>query len=111
MGYAAVMSLRHSIDLTPEAINAARKWFADNALACAMAAHSRSDSVVLQNGEFYVNDLDNYRDGQQRLASEYLAGTYDHTFTILQMAYYLQTGTSIALLPSYSPSAVKKTTT
>ena len=38
------------IDLTQEAINAARKWFADNALACAMAAHSRSDSV-LQNGE------------------------------------------------------------
>ena len=34
MGYAAVMSLRHSIDLTQEAINAARKWFADNALAC-----------------------------------------------------------------------------
>lgn len=101
---------QHSIDLTQEAINAARKWFADNALACAMAAHSRSDSV-LQNGEFYVNDLDKYREGQQRLASEYLAGTYDHTFTILQMAYYLQTGTSIALLPSYSPSAVKKTTT
>lgn len=50
---------QHSIDLTQEAINAARKWFADNALACAMAAHSRSDSAVLQNGEFYVNDLDN----------------------------------------------------
>lgn len=105
------MPLRHSIDLTQEAINAARKWFADNALACAMAAHSRSDSVVLQNGEFYVNDLDKYREGQQRLASEYLAGTYDHTFTILQMAYYLQTGNNVALLPSYSPSAVKKTTT
>jgi len=42
---------------------------------------------------------------------EYLAGTYDHTFTILQMAYYLQTGNNVALLPSYSPSAVKKTTT
>ena len=51
------------IDLTQEAINAARKWFADNALACAMAAHSRSDSV-LQNGEFYVNDLDKYREGE-----------------------------------------------
>ena len=98
---------QHSIDLTPEAINAARKWFADN-LACAMAAHSRSDSV-LQNGEFYVNDLDKYREGQQRLASEYLAGTYDHTFTILQMAYYVQTGNNVALLPSYSPSAVKET--
>lgn len=52
MGYTAGMSPR--IDLTQEAINAARKWFADNALACAMAAHSRSDSVVLQNGEFYM---------------------------------------------------------
>jgi hypothetical protein len=104
-----VINCGHVTTTHYQAINAARKWFADNALACAMAAHSRSDSVVLQNGEFYVNDLDNYRDGQQRLASEYLAGMYDHTFTILQMAY--QTGACVALLPSYSPSAVKKTTT
>lgn len=96
------MPLRHSIDLTQEAIIAARKLFADNALACAAAARSPSDSVVLQNDEFYVNNLDTYRESQQRLASEYLAGTYDHTFAILQMACYLQTGISVALLPSSS---------
>lgn len=101
------MLLRHdAIDLTPEAISAAREWFADNALAWAVAARSRSDSAVLRNDKFYVNDLDNYREGQQRLASEYLAGRYDHTFSVLQMACYLQTGISVALLPS-----VKKTTT
>ena len=101
------MLLRHNaIELTPEAISAAREWFADNALTCAATARSRTNSAVLQNAEFYVNDLDNYREDQQRLASEYLAGMYDHTFAVLQMAYYLQTGISVALLPS-----VKKTTT
>ena len=87
----------NAVDLTPESILAARKWFADNALACAAASRSRSD--VLQEGEFYVNDLDSYRASKQQLARECLAGEYDHTFTHLQKAYYLQTGIDVALLP------------
>jgi len=83
-------------ELTPESIIAARKWFADNALACAVEARNRSD--VLQDNEFYVNDLNRYKEDQQKLANEWLAGQYDHTFTFLQQAYYLQTGICVALL-------------
>jgi len=87
----------NSVELTPESITATRKWFADNALACAAAARSRSDT--LRDGEFYVNDLDSYRASKQQLARECLAGEHDHTFTHLQKAYYLQTGIDVALLP------------
>jgi len=65
-------------ELTPESIIAARKWFADNALACTVEARNRSD--VLQDNEFYVNDLNRYKEDQQKLANEWLAGQYDHTF-------------------------------
>ena len=87
----------NTVEITQESTIAARKWFADNALACAAAARSRSD--VLQDGEFYVNDLEQYRASKALHARECLAGEYDHTFTHLQKAYYLQTGISVALLP------------
>ena len=98
MGYDTGMLLRHdAVELTPESIIAARKELADNALACATAARNRSD--VLQEGQFYVNDLSRYSVDQQRFANDCLAGRYDHTFTLLQRAYFLQTGISAALLP------------
>lgn len=92
------MSIKRVIEPSSESIVAARKWFADNALACAAAARSRSD--ILLDGEFHVNDIDSYKTNQYRLAQEYLEGEYDHTFAFLQKAYYLQTGIDVALLGS-----------
>lgn len=87
-----------STELTSESIAAARQWFADNSLACARLARARGS--VLQEDEFYVNNLERYRANKLANAQASLAGEYDHTFAFLQKAHYIQTGECVALLPS-----------
>jgi hypothetical protein len=76
--------------LTPESIAAARQWYADNFRA--MAAEAESGAVQ-------VNDLATYRAWCERCAEQALIdGRY--SFALLQRAHYIQTGKSIALLPT-----------
>lgn len=76
--------------LTQESIQAARQWFADNALAC--IAEAREGAVKVNDPEAY------YLECRQR-HEDALAGKYDHTFTFVQRAHFIQTGEMRALLP------------
>lgn len=73
-----------------EAIIAARHWLAYNCYACIAKAI---------NGTFLVNDIDKYMAIEAKSAADYLSGKFDNTFTLLQRAWYIQTGESVALLP------------
>ena len=77
------------IEITNETIQATRKWFADNAQACIDGA---------TNSEWKVNDLPEYIAFQKRNIEASLRGDYDHTFTFVQKAIYIQTGQSVPLL-------------
>lgn len=76
--------------LTPESIQAARQWFADNALACI---------TEVESGAVRVNDPARYFTLQRESHADALAGKFDHTLTFQQRAYFIQTGECIALLP------------
>lgn len=84
------MAKFNGVTLTTETIQATRQWFADNNQACI-------DEVV--SGDMKVNDLIGYIERQEQLIDECLSGVWDHTFTFLQRAYFIQTGESVALLP------------
>tara|TARA_R110000744_G_C19371770_1_gene563260 strand:+ start:85843 stop:86082 length:240 start_codon:yes stop_codon:yes gene_type:complete len=76
--------------LTEQTILDCRQWFADNADACI------EDAV---SGKVFVNDLNKYTQDMIKRKCEALAGDYDHTFTFLQRATWMQTGECHALLP------------
>lgn len=75
--------------LSEDTIRRTRRWFADNALACAADATA---------GVFRVNDLAAYVARRTQDAADALAGKWDHTFTFQQRAAYMQTGECVALL-------------
>lgn len=77
------------VTLTEETIRNTRQWFADNAQACI-------DEAV--SGNVKVNNLQKYIEWQKQRAADSLAGKSDHTFTFIQMAYYIQSGECIPLL-------------
>lgn len=76
--------------IAPESMQAARQYYADNAQACI-------DDAV--SGRVFVNDLPGYIIRTQQAAADDLAGKNDHTFTMRQRAYSIQTGKCVALLP------------
>jgi hypothetical protein len=69
--------------LTQESIELARKWFAENALACI---------EEVKSGNVKVNDPEKYFASCKQRAEDAIAGKGDHTFTFRQRAYYIQTG-------------------
>ena len=73
-----------------ETIKLTRQWFATNCDNCMVGAKS---------GDFHVNDLEGYIHQKYNEKHKLLNGDYDHTFTFLQRAYYIETGESVALLP------------
>ena len=73
--------------LTPESIQKARQWFADNAQACI-------DEV--KRGDVEVNYPDIYFEWCEQCSRDALAGRYDNTFAFWQKAYFIQTGECIA---------------
>jgi DNA-binding transcriptional regulator YdaS (Cro superfamily) len=77
-------------ELTEQSMQQAREWFAANAQTCI------DDAVA---GLVLVNDIRTYIKWQQILKDDTLAGSYDHTLTFLQKAYWIQTGECVALLP------------
>jgi hypothetical protein len=83
----------NSITLTPETIQAARQWFADEADACYREAEDGTAPLASHYS------LETYRAQMDILKQYALTGCLDHTLTFLQRAHYIQTGESIALLP------------
>lgn len=76
--------------LTPDTIQAARLWFAENAQSCI-------DEVL--SGEVRVNDRPAFLKSQGWVKALALAGEFDRTLTFLQRAHFIQTGECPALLP------------
>ncbi len=87
----------NGVELRADSIQAARRWFAENALACSAAARSRNEALDAHT--FYVNDLTTYKTAKTKLAAECLAGEYDTTLAFMQKAYFIQTGECPGLLP------------
>jgi len=87
----------NNVELQSDSILAARRWFAENALACSAAARSRSEALDAHT--FHVNDLTTYKAAKTTLAAECLMGEYDTTLAFMQKAYFIQTGACPALLP------------
>lgn len=80
--------------LTNETIQVTRQWFADNSQAC--IDEVMSGDIVLPS---HVNKVDYFASCRVR-AVEHLSGKWDHTFTFLQRAHFIQTGECVALLPA-----------
>lgn len=78
------------VTLTPESIQAARNWFAANALACI---------AEVKEGRVRVNDSEAYFAQCRARHDAVLRGESDHTFALLQRAHFIQTGEMRALLP------------
>lgn len=77
------------VTLTQETILKTRQYYADNAEACIAEAVS---------GEVRVNDLPSYIIRCEQRGADSLAGKNDHTFTFIQMAWYIQSGECVSLL-------------
>lgn len=72
-----------------EAVLKARRWFYMNHLNCVKGAIS---------GEYKVNDLPSYVQWQKKSAIDVITGK-SNSLTLLQKAWYIQTGECVALLP------------
>ena len=83
----------NGVTITQESIIACRKWFADNADACVREAEDRTAPLA----SHYPIEL--YREKMAARKASALAGEFDHTFTFMQRAHYIQTGECVALLP------------
>jgi len=77
------------MQLTPESIQAARQWYADNALAC--IAEAREGKVKVNDPEAY------YLECRQRHADA-LAGKFDSSLAFRQRAQFIQTGECVPIL-------------
>lgn len=78
------------VELMPESIGAAQRWFADNAL------HSLDDAL---SGRARVNDVPDYVRWCRKRFARSLTDEGTRSVAFAQRAYYLQTGESVALLP------------
>lgn len=83
----------NNVELTQETILATRQHFADNAQGCISEVLSGEVKLPSQT------DQKEYFRQQRVRAINHLAGNYDHTWTFLQRAYWIQTGDDVALLP------------
>lgn len=84
------MARFNGVELTPEAIEAARAWFIQNARDCIEAAES---------GRQRVNDLESYRAWRLQHIADLQSDKPQRSFAFLQRAYFHQTGDCPALLP------------
>lgn len=83
----------NGVEITKESIQACRQWFADNADACVCQAEDGTAPLA----SHYPLELYRAKMAEHRVSA--LAGEFDHTFTFIQRAYYIQTGECVALLP------------
>ena len=82
-----------TVEITTQTIDRTREHFAELGRQCIADAKS---------GATYVNDLPSYVIWQRANIKRFLAGDFDHTFTFLQRAHWLQTG---ECLPFFSRKA------
>lgn len=82
-----------SRELSMEAIQAARQFFADNALACI---------AEVESGAVRVNDREAYFAWNRQAHADALAGKNDHTFTFRQRAHFIQFGEMVPLFSKES---------
>ena len=80
----------NNVVITEESLDKARQQFIDSCQRQINAA---------QSGEMKVNDVDRFIDRQIESMLDYESGRYDRGFTMLQRAYYIQTGESVAMFP------------
>lgn len=80
---------RQHIELTADTIQRTREHFAAICRDCVQEA---------EEGKVHVTDLAHYVRWQRDSEAEFLAGRWDHTFTFLQRAHWLQTGECVPLL-------------
>jgi hypothetical protein len=80
-------------ELTPETIEKTRKHFADNQLKC---VNDVNEGVITLPD--HVSE-ESYFESCVRKADQFMSGDFDHSFTFLQRAYWIQTGKDVALLP------------
>lgn len=78
------------VTITPETVARTREHFVANKRECIAAA---------QCGEMYVKDIASYVQRTEETIAHIEAGGWDHTFTFMQRAHWLQTGVDIPLLP------------
>lgn len=83
----------NGIEITEESISACRQWFADNL----QAQIDEVSAGVVKLPAHVV--FDEYQANKMQNKEAAMSGEYDHTFTFMQRAYYIQTGESVALLP------------
>ena len=83
----------NGVEITQKSIQACRQWFADNADACVREAEDGTAPLA----SHYPIEL--YREKMAERKEAALAGKFDHTFTFMQRAHYMQTGECVALLP------------
>lgn len=76
--------------ITQETIIKTRQWFADNRDACI---------AEVQDGRVSVNNPEKYFAQCNEAKIDFLAGKYDHSFSFVQRAQFIQTGKFVALLP------------
>lgn len=74
--------------ITQETIIKTRQWFANNQDACI---------AEVANGSVKVNDIEKYVSRCIKNKSDFLDGIYDHGFTFIQRAQFIQTGESVPL--------------
>lgn len=86
------MAKFNGVVITQDSIQKCRQWFADNADGCVREAEDGTAPLA----NHYPLEL--YRAEKTEDKRKSLAGEYDHTFTFLQRAYYIQTGECVALL-------------
>lgn len=78
----------NGVTLTEESIKEACKYYADNALACLYSANE---------DDWFVDDLDGYRRWMQSRYDQFTSGILvKPSVTLLQRAYVIQTGESVA---------------
>ena len=83
----------NGVTITQESIIACRQWFIDNSDACVREAEDGTAPLA----SHYPIEL--YREKMAERKEAALAGEFDHTFTFMQRAHYMQTGECVALLP------------
>lgn len=83
----------NGIQITEESIQACRQWFIDNQQACIEGALDGSLGLAS-----HVN-VTEYIEACQMKQDCIDSGEWDHTFTFMQRAYYIQTGECVALFP------------
>lgn len=80
----------NGVVITEESLDKARHFFINNL---------QEQINAVQSGEMKVNDVDRFIDRLIESMLDCAYGHYDRSFTMLQRAYYIQTGESVAMLP------------